>query len=66
LLAGLHVVVVDGDPDLGDHAHDEALLFDVVRLYSVRILKNLAYAILLVLVVVGMPHGQMRDASLPE
>jgi hypothetical protein len=29
-------------PHLGHHAHDEALLFNAVRLYCVRILKNLA------------------------
>jgi hypothetical protein len=34
--------VASGCAHLGDHAHDEALLFDVVRLYRVRILKNLA------------------------
>jgi hypothetical protein len=35
--------VMRGGADLGDHAHDEALLFDTVRLYRVRILKNLAW-----------------------
>lgn len=31
-----------GDADLGDHAHNEALFFDVVRLYRVRILEDFA------------------------
>jgi hypothetical protein len=35
--------VMRGGADLGDHAHDEALLFNTVRLYRVRILKNLAW-----------------------
>jgi hypothetical protein len=40
---GCHAVselsaVAGGGSDLGDHAHDEALLLDAVRLYRVRIL----------------------------
>lgn len=42
LLAARVLIVLSGSSYLGDHAHDEALLFDIVRLYRVRILENLA------------------------
>jgi hypothetical protein len=43
--------------NLGDHAHNEALLLDAVRLYCVCILKNLAYSTGSAAVAASVSHG---------
>jgi hypothetical protein len=52
--------------DLGDHAHNEALLLDVVRLYRVRILQNLACHSGLAAVVAVRQLAGCGQASVPE
>tara|TARA_R110002003_G_scaffold214_3_gene16045 strand:+ start:2147 stop:2560 length:414 start_codon:yes stop_codon:yes gene_type:complete len=52
------------NPDLGDHADDEALLLDAVRLYRIRILENLACSSGSASVAAGMSSGEMPGSEL--